>query len=899
MTRSCLHIASAVFILCALFVSCNTAYGAKPLQRSALVLPIQDGPSIPSEKAYVGTAVQSVLENMLALHSGLRETWLTWNYRKVFPTAKDFKDWVGGKGDALRRARALRMRYLIYGHVSLFGDRLFVQLKLVDQVTRRNTVENLKIDLPRLASFRRGFLEMLSKAGIPVPSRQQTKMLWKENLSLNAMVLLGQRRVAPLIRVAPRSYLAFTKLGYAHYKRKKYSQAEKAFRRALALNRFGVDAASGMSLVARAMGKLSIENTWVQKVAEMQGKNPKAALARLWNLRGNTAFKKRDYRNALEHYRKAIILNPRVVVYVTNFAIASRLTGKYAQGKRVLEAGLRTFSSERDQRKLQIALADVHFFWAKGLKRKHAYSEAIRHYRTAFEIDFIYRKKRAATDLNNLGLAHAEVGRSSKAISYLRQALSIQRDVRDLAGQGATLANLGSVYRQLSQYEKATTYLKQAVPILRKVKKRKELGTTFDSLGQVFGRMSRYPEAIAYYKQALSIRREINDRGGVGITLNNLGEIHRSVGNYDKAIFHYQQALVAMRKVKDRRNEGIALSNLGIAYNSIGQSDKAISFYKQALTISRRTKNRLSEGSVLHNLAHAVASQGRYSEAISFYKQALAIRRQLKDRFGMGNTLNNLGASYGALGQFGRAETYYKESLSISRKIKNRLGEGNTLNNLGVISHYRGKHRQANAYWEEALAISHELNNKSGEGILLNNLGMASKFLGKSEKATNYFQSALKIARLINAQSLEGTSLNNLGSIHHSIRRYDKAISYYQKALIIYRQGKFKHKEGTTLENLMFAWKGLRKSNLAIFYGKQSVSVLQGIRGNLRKLDKDIQQSFLKSKENVYRELSDLLISEGRLSEAQQVMALLKQREFLDFLRGGMKDAKALGIRPK
>jgi CHAT domain-containing protein len=77
---------------------------------------------------------------------------------------------------------------------------------------------------------------------------------------------------------------------------------------------------------------------------------------------------------------------------------------------------------------------------------------------------------------------------------------------------------------------------------------------------------------------------------------------------------------------------------------------------------------------------------------------------------------------------------------------------------------------------------------------------------------------------------------------------------------------------------------------LAIFYGKQAVNVFQGIRGALRPLAQELQEGFLTARAPVYRELAEVLIAEGRLLEAQQVLDLLKEEEYLDFVR---RDATA------
>jgi CHAT domain-containing protein len=68
-----------------------------------------------------------------------------------------------------------------------------------------------------------------------------------------------------------------------------------------------------------------------------------------------------------------------------------------------------------------------------------------------------------------------------------------------------------------------------------------------------------------------------------------------------------------------------------------------------------------------------------------------------------------------------------------------------------------------------------------------------------------------------------------------------------------------------------------------VLFGKQAIDRFQQVRHNIGGLEKGAQQSFLKSKESYYRELAELLISQGRLPEAQQVLDLLKAEEYSEF----------------
>jgi hypothetical protein len=57
----------------------------------------------------------------------------------------------------------------------------------------------------------------------------------------------------------------------------------------------------------------------------------------------------------------------------------------------------------------------------------------------------------------------------------------------------------------------------------------------------------------------------------------------------------------------------------------------------------------------------------------------------------------------------------------------------------------------------------------------------------------------------------------------------------------------------------------------------------EGIRQDNRPLPREQQEAYTKTVESTYRKLADLLLSQGRLLEAQQVLELLKIQE-IDFV---------------
>jgi pentatricopeptide repeat protein len=70
----------------------------------------------------------------------------------------------------------------------------------------------------------------------------------------------------------------------------------------------------------------------------------------------------------------------------------------------------------------------------------------------------------------------------------------------------------------------------------------------------------------------------------------------------------------------------------------------------------------------------------------------------------------------------------------------------------------------------------------------------------------------------------------------------------------------------------------------AIFYEKMGVNILQTTRARITSLEDSLQKSFLQSKEGYYYNLIDLLTEQGRITEAEQVLSMMKEEEFFDFI---------------
>jgi CHAT domain-containing protein/Flp pilus assembly protein TadD len=391
--------------------------------------------------------------------------------------------------------------------------------------------------------------------------------------------------------------------------------------------------------------------------------------------------------------------------------------------------------------------------------------------------------------------------------------------------------------------------------------------------------------AFQAWQQTLQIYREIKDRKGEGEVLNNFAIAYYNLGQYAKAVDFFQQRLVITRELNNRRGEANALDGIGLNYIILGQYEKAIASYQLAVEIFRELNDRQNEGNALGNLGIAYREIGKYQQAINFHQQQLAITRANKDRAGEGRALGGLGIVYRELGQDQKAITFYQQDLAIARELRDLNGQGRALNNLGIAYSNLLKYKEAVAFYQQALEIFRNIENLNAEGSTLGNLGLAYRELGQFQKALTFHQQQLAIAYTIKDRAAEGRAVGGLGIVYNKLRQYDKALAFYQRDLAITRELGDRKGEGRIMNNLGVLFADLKQPTLSILAYKQSVNIQESIRKELRGLSKEEQKSFLDTVARTYRHLASLLLIQGRVMEALQVLDLLKVQELEEYLK--------------
>lgn len=519
-----------------------------------------------------------------------------------------------------------------------------------------------------------------------------------------------------------------------------------------------------------------------------------------------------------------------------------------------LQAKLKRAQKKRNasaQAAIHNAIGDSYYVVSDFLQSEDEHAQALKQASTAMDV------KQQVAALYGMGNCDRQLSRNEKALDDYKQALDLATSAGDPSGQAAALNGMGGVNAEIGQLQKALELQTRALPLAQKAKDKRIEGDVLSGIGDVNFYQGKRHEALDYYAQALTLFRQSGDRVDEADTLLSVGSTHLTLSENQRALDFYQQALDVARQVDDRYHEAYALNGAAVLYAALGEPQKALDSYNQALPIHRQLNDRHGEATALNRVGQLYSLLGDDKKALDFFNQALSIRREVGDRRGEAATLYSMAVAYFGLGEREKALDFFKQDLTMVREVGDRQGEADALNGIGGTYLKLGEKEKALDFLSQTLPVWRALGDRAGEARALNNIGFVDFNLGENQKALDYYNQALPIAIAVNAPFLEAPIFRNLMLV--------------QKA---------------------------DKPALAIFYGKQAVNVLQRVRSNIQASDKELQQSFLTSKSAYFHDLADLLIDQGRLPEAQQVLDLLKEQEYRDYVRGDTSTLSQLTLTP-
>lgn len=488
---------------------------------------------------------------------------------------------------------------------------------------------------------------------------------------------------------------------------------------------------------------------------------------------------------------------------------------------------------------------------------------------------------------NLLGTIYISLGYKQKALKYYNLSLPLRIKSGDLVGQAETLNNIGAVYDSTNKSAALSKYT-QALRLYETVGDVSGQALTLNNVGLVYSDLGDKQKALEKYRQALQFLTETNDLNGQAQTLNYIGAVYFDIGKHELALQNYASALQFYKDADNLRGQATVLNNIGSVYEAQDETKLALEKYDEAFPLRIEVGDYIGQATTLNNIGSALSDLGNNSSALEKYGQALQIYEDLEDIGGQAIVLNNIGKIHADLGNTSLALEKYEKALQFYRKLGDFNGQALIFNNTGLIyanldDDNPNISARALEKYKQALRLWIKTNDRAGQATALGNIGALYSDLEDSRQALIYLNKSLLLRRVSGERSGEAITLNNIGTLYFASGENTKALKYFNQALSLSEAVKDLRGEAAALDNLMGLWESQGAKDLAILYGKQSVNLYQQLRYFIEKESKGTQRIYLKSIEDTYRFLTELLLAENRRAEAIQVLEMLKKEEAFSF----------------
>lgn len=552
-------------------------------------------------------------------------------------------------------------------------------------------------------------------------------------------------------------------------------------------------------------------------------------------------------------------------------------------------------------------------------------------------------KRKEAVTLNSIAVVYVDWNQPEKAMELLTQALTIAKEAKDKSAEAKTLTNLGSLYLTLSNFQKALDYYNQALTLRRELedemgaanvmsyianaKAQQESQSLPDNPPLPVGRtvkrqLNSNNEGHTYrvdLKQGQVLRVDVREKGiDVSIALFSVAAnriianadlidgfgretllyVAEQTGDYrifvlpNAASSNRNYELTAEIKQAATPDDKERIKAFGLWKEALVGKNKgdragyqeAIAKWEEALSLWRKLDEKYWEAHTNIYLGFVYFLLGETKKALDYYNHALPLEKGAGDTNGEATTLSNIGSIYHMLGDRQEALKYYTQALPLFRAADNKKDEAIMLSKTGSVYMDADKSQEALKYFEQALLLFRTVDSKNDEAIVLNNMAVSYQALGENEKAVTYYKAALSLHRKLGDKAGAAKALSNIGAVYAREGNILATFSFYTRALLAATNIGEKELEATIWHNMMLAWVrsgGNRRK--AILFGKQSVNRLQQLRGAAQGLDSEVQKSFLQNIKHPYKDLSELMIMEGQLEQAVQVLNLYQDQQFFDF----------------
>jgi len=433
-------------------------------------------------------------------------------------------------------------------------------------------------------------------------------------------------------------------------------------------------------------------------------------------------------------------------------------------------------------------LAHIHVllsqsYWRRGNRHKGEISSSIS-MKLMRESGSSWNKALRSQIYGNAGVLYLQAGMFEQARDFMKQALELCIEERDLDGMAKYLMNLGVLHYYMSEFNDALSYYLQGLELAKQLGDERKIASCETNIGMTYVSISEFDNALTYYKSALKKEEAMGNASGIASILGNMGVIYSNLGKYTKALEFYNKAMNLDEQLGISTNHSMYYGNMGVVYGSVSDFQKALECYQKALKIDEEHENISGMIRQLGNIATINKDLGDQEQALKYNQQALDLLKEFPNPDQEMHIAKNLGEIYRIKGEYQHAMEHLNNQMNIAKKIGSKSEIASAYGNLGLVFIAIKEYSKGNEYLQNAISISEELGIRAEEAgwkaALGDLFGISEYEYYDAIQSESLLNEALKVHTELGQKREEYRTHLSISKLYETLHRVGEAFHHFK-----------------------------------------------------------------------------------------------------------------------
>ncbi|MBS1650444.1 MAG: tetratricopeptide repeat protein [Bacteroidetes bacterium] len=266
-----------------------------------------------------------------------------------------------------------------------------------------------------------------------------------------------------------------------------------------------------------------------------------------------------------------------------------------------------------------------------------------------------------------------EANYPNEALKYIDSSVTLLKPTNYLKLKISALRRLGGVLTTLGNYEKAISVLRDALTLNAELKSNSIYIGVYNTLGNTYLGLKRYDSALENYKLSLFYaQKSLKNKSDCAVAYIGIGNAYSNKNNLPKAIDNFKKAESIFKKANSKMYSAYVESLLGEVYVKNKKPTIALEYLLHSLIYFNESNDLYGSALTQENIGTAYIQLNNYSKAVTYFKNAYEINTKRNAWDNIMSSAEGLSKSYELLGDKTKALNYYKDYAKYKDSIYNK-----------------------------------------------------------------------------------------------------------------------------------------------------------------------------------------------------------------------------------